>query len=127
MVWAISLQLVFPKARLGSIASNASAIFINFEYCGGREAILAVEYFPGEICPPHLEIPGLYAPCKLPPPEVLIGFNESLFLLIESIHELIYLVLGEIILLVHFRLKQILEPQFQLSRLREIEPGVAED
>ena len=111
MVWATSLQLVFPKARLGSIASNAAAIFIHFNYCGGRKAILAAKNLTGEVRPPHSEIPSLDAPCKLPPPEVLIGFNESLFLLIESIYELIYLILGEIVFFLHFRLKQVFEAQ----------------
>lgn len=102
-------------------------IFIGFYYCRGGKAVTIAEYLTGEISPAHLVIPGLDTSAKLPPLSVLIGLNESLLFIVQLLYELIDLILGEIVFLVHLVLKHILETELEFHGLRKIEPSITED
>ena len=101
-------------------------IFIGFYYRRGGEAVLVAENFTGEVRPAHFEISGLDSP-TYPPRSVLIGFNESLLFIVKPFYELINLVLGKVVFLVHLFLQHIFQPEFEFYGLGEVEPGIAED
>ena len=97
------------KAHPSDVTFIGFIFFMDFNYCRGGKTILVAENFAGKVRPPHLKIPSLDT-STAPPPSTLIGINESLLAIVKLLYELVYLVLRQVVFLVHLVLQHILEP-----------------